>query len=196
MKKLLSILFILLAAESIAAQEKEICLSADEAALYQLLNQYRIQKGLPPIPLSASLSHVAQEHVRDLHYNRPFSSKCNAHSWSGKGKWTRCCYTADHKKASCMWDKPRELTGYAADGFEIVHGYSSYPKYPGVDTEPETAIDGWKKSSGHNAVMINTGTWKNVEWKAVGIGMYRDFAAIWFGMETDSAAQPNNCAGN
>ena len=41
-------------------------LSDEERKLYKLLMEYREENGLPNIPLSASLTSVAQTHVKDL----------------------------------------------------------------------------------------------------------------------------------
>ncbi|MCJ8329219.1 MAG: CAP domain-containing protein [Lentisphaeria bacterium] len=154
--------------------------------------EYRKEKGLPAIALSKSLTIVAQMHVRDLEINEPHkeASNCNMHSWSDVGeKWSGCCYTSDHKAAKCMWDKPRELTKYKGDGFEIAHGYLS------GDSKATAAggLAGWKGSPGHNAVMINLGIWKKVKWQAVGIGIYEKYAVIWFGKEKDKAGIPGKC---
>ena len=154
-------------------------LSNQEQELYNLIMEYRAQKKLPPIPLSKSLTFVAQTHAKDLGDNRPDVKKCNMHSWSKKGNWTSCCYTSDHKKAECMWNKPSELTSYKGAGFEISFGNFM------ESTTPIEALNGWKSSSGHNSVIINKGGWKNFEWKAIGIGIYKGYALIWFGAEED-----------
>ena len=49
----------------------------------------------------------------------------------------------------------------------------------------EYAINSWKKSSGHNAVIINSGGW-NDKWNAIGIGIYKGFAVVWFGKESEN----------
>lgn len=87
-----------------------------------------------------------------------------------------------------MWDKPRELTLYAGDGFEIAF-------YTSDETTPdkllaEMALNGWKTSRGHNDIIINRGKWRNVDWKAMGIGICRGYAVIWFGELTDEAGAP------
>jgi uncharacterized protein YkwD len=41
-------------------------LSDEESKLYNIIMQYRNEKGLPDIPLSKSLTFVAQTHVQDL----------------------------------------------------------------------------------------------------------------------------------
>lgn len=123
-------------------------LSNEETELYNLIMQYRSSKGLPRIPLSKSLTFVAQTHVRDLENNKSDVGNCNMHSWSNKG--------------------PAELC-YGSSGGSVT---------------PLEALNGWKGSSGHNAVVINQGVWKE-SWKAIGIGLYKGFAVVWFGHERD-----------
>jgi uncharacterized protein YkwD len=163
---------------------EEICLNPFETALLEELNRYREKHRLPPIALSRSLTLVAQLHSRDLAINQPHKrSNCNMHSWSRNGDWSACCYTADHRRASCMWDKPRELTVYEGDGYEIAfHTTASHPTGPSY---AQDAFTNWSKSKGHNDVIVNRGTWKNVNWKAVGIGYYDGYATIWFGTLDD-----------
>ena len=152
---------------------------------------YRKKKGLPFIPLSKSLTYVAKAHVIDLSMNRPFTKKCNMHSWSKNPNWTDCCYTPDHKKGSCMRNKPRELTIYTGNGYEIAFGFTN-EEYGGRTVTAELALSGWKSSKGHNAVILNKSAWKS-KWNAVGIGMYRDFAVVWFGNEADPDGEPGMC---
>jgi hypothetical protein len=148
-----------------------------EKKLHELINQYRLSKGLTPIKLSRSLTYVAGLHAADLEKNIP-SGRCNMHSWSGDGSWTSCCYTPDHAKASCMWNKPRELTSYPGNGYECSCMYSA-----GIT--PEIALKSWKGSSGHNAVIINQGIWSGHPWKSIGVGIRGQYAVIWFGEEED-----------
>ncbi len=166
---------------------EKVCLSAEEKKLYDLIMAYRKANKLPPIPLSAGLSLVAQTHARDLSANYTFDpkNKCNPHSWSQKGKWESCCYTNDHKKASCMWNKPREIAGYPGYGFEIAY-------YSSLGANAQEGIDGWKISPGHNPLLINSGTWEKVTWKAIGIGIYKEYGLVWFGEEADGIA-PEVC---
>lgn len=157
-------------------------LTRSEKELYKIIMKYRKEKGLPSIPLSASLTLVAQTHVKDLVNNNPVVEKCNLHSWSSNGTWTPCCYTPDHKQSECMWSKPAELTSYKAHGYEIAaHTFNS--NGDAVITA-EDALQLWKKSSGHNAVIVNGDIWKD-KWNAIGIGMHKGFAVAWFGKEED-----------
>lgn len=153
-------------------------LSSDENKLYELIMEYRIANGLPIIPLSESLTIVAQTHVKDLYINHPNQGNCNLHSWSSNGNWTPCCYTSDHAQADKMWSKPRELTSYKGSGFEIAYAIF------GCDATPEGSLNGWKSSSGHNAVLLNEGMW-NQDWKAIGVGMFKGYAVVWFGHESE-----------
>jgi len=148
-------------------------LTTDEKELYNLIMEYRKSKNLSSVPLSASLTIVAQTHCKDLAENRPDTGKCNSHSWSNKGKWTSCCYTSDHAQASCMWKKPKELTSYEHAGYEI--------SCVGSDPlSPLKAIETWQGSKGHNDVILNKDAWDS-PWKAIGIGMYKGYATVWFG---------------
>ena len=169
----------------------DICLTQVETELYWLINEYRARKDLPEIKLSASLSFVARLHATDQTENYKESNRCNMHSWSDKGEWSSCCYSPDHKKARCMWDKPRELTNYTGDGFEISF-YSTYD-YTSPAEFARDILDGWMKSPGHNDMIINKNTWKNVKWKSMGIGINGEYANVWFGREEDSAGEPGPC---
>ena len=158
------------------ALELEICLTKEEQKLYDLIMEYRKSKGLESIPISPKLTLVAQTHARDLAHHYEFSpkNKCNPHSWSTKGKWSSCCYTNDHKKASCMWTKPQEIADYDGNGFEIAY-------YSSLGANAQEGIDGWKISPGHNPLLINSGTWSKIKWQAIGIGIYKEYGLVWFG---------------
>jgi len=152
----------------------------EEKKLYDLIMDYRKSKRLKQVPLSSKLTQVAQAHVRDLAANFDYDNKnnCNPHSWSDKGSWSPCCYTPDHKYAKCMWDKPKEIGGYNGDGFEIAFFSSS-------GATAADGLEGWKKSPGHNPLLVNTGMWSKVEWKAIGVGVYQQYAVVWFGEVED-----------
>ena len=73
-----------------------------------------------------------------------------------------------------MWSKPKEIAAYESSGYEIAAYHSRAAN--AVD-----AIAGWKVSEGHNRVMINDGIWKQIKWNAIGIGIYKEYAVVWFG---------------
>lgn len=154
-----------------------VSLSAEETKLYELIMSYRASYNLPSIPLSPALTYVAHTHVRDLAAYHP-TGECNLHSWSEHGEWTPCCYTSDHAQAQLMWNKPRELTTYTGAGYEIAF-------YNSAGATAASALAGWKPSHGHNTVVINQEQWSSKTWKAIGIGIYRNYAVVWFGEELD-----------
>ncbi|MBD2691373.1 CAP domain-containing protein [Anabaena catenula] len=153
----------------------------EEAKLYNLINQYRAQNRLAPIPLSKSLTLVANRHVRDIAKNPDYYRNCQgkycAHGWSN------CAYDADNSNTlPCMWDAPQKLnTGYPGRGYEnLFTGSRNYR------VTAEAALRGWQSSRGHNEVILNQGIWQNNQWNALGIGIYKGAAALWFGVEPDS----------
>jgi uncharacterized protein YkwD len=153
-------------------------MSSEEQVLYDLIMDYRNDKHLASIPISESLSYVALMHARDLNENPP-SGRCNMHSWSGNGPWGKCCYTDDHKKSQCMWDKPAELTNYPGYGYEIAFWSSD------TANMAEQALIGWKESKSHNNVMLNLGVWSEHPFKAIGVAIVGNYAVAWFGEEED-----------
>ena len=169
--------------------EPGYCLTAEEAKLASLINAYRGSHGLPAVPLSRSLSTVAQWHVRDLQWHNPNSGMdsrgqaCNMHSWSNEGHWTPVCYTSDHAYASGMWLKPTEITRgiYTSYGFEIAAGGR------GWTATAEGALTLWTKSSAHNAVILEEGVWAGYNWPAMGIGIYEGYVVVWFARMSDPA---------
>lgn len=178
----------------------DTCLTSEEQKLYKMINEYRKSKGLQKIVQSKQLTIVAKLHARDLHFNRPFvegrplsTFDCSMHSWSENGPWTACCYTDDHKDPDCMWDKPSELTSYTGTGYEIAYGYGNKNDFIGKEIQAEDALDGWKNSRGHNPIIINKNEWQQVEWKAIGLAIFRDFAIVWFGSSVDESKSVSPC---
>lgn len=163
-------------------KEGNIQLTSEELKLYNLLIAYRIENGLKSIPLSVSLTEVAHLHARDLEINRPDLDGCSMHSWSEKGKWQSCCYTSDHAKKQCMFNKPRELTSYTGNGFEIAAQKSDI-------IGAREALSLWKGSENHNNVILNKGVYQR-KWNAIGIGIYKNYSVIWFGHEVDTKGAP------
>lgn len=179
-----------------ARSEPAGCLNPHEAELAALVNEYRAENGRPKIPVSKALTRVAQWHNADTaHANDVLRTwgkdpRCNLHSWYGVpgSSYEKCCYTADHAKAACMWDKPYELSGgaYPGAGFEnAAVGYAS----------PKAALAGWKSSDGHDRVILNKGMWKSYTWKAMGVGVdpvHKSYY-LWFGLDADPARKPPTC---
>ncbi len=169
----------------------EVCITREEAKLHRLINEYRDSRGLSPIPLSLNLTKVAKTHAADLYYNNPhYEDLCNMHSWSAKGDWEPCCYTYDHANAECMWNKPREISNYKGYGYEIVFYMSPVTGEISMASE---SLDSWKQSPAHNNIIINAGIFSNIEWNAIGIGIYKEYVTVWFGEKTDDEGEPERC---
>lgn len=163
---------------------KAMGVSEKEAKLYYIINAYRESKGLQKLSFSKSLTIVARTHVSDSNTYTPENQRDsrgmqgNLHSWSNHGSWTPMVYTYDHEYAANMWSKPRELTSYTGNGYEISSWNSG-------NITPEDALDLWKNSSGHNAVMTTQGNWSDL--KTMGVAIDGKYAHVWFGSAADPA---------
>ncbi|MEI6174079.1 MAG: CAP domain-containing protein [Bacteroidota bacterium] len=162
------------------------CIDAREMNLYHMINDYRKQNNLPPIPLSKSLSYVADLHAKDLFAHHPDQGACNFHSWSNKGFWAPFCYPKDENKKNSVWDKPRELTKYASRGYEIVY----WENNPLVT---DTVMMVWKTEEYFNSFLLNTGKWQGKPWNAIGIAVYENYACAWFGEVQDPEGAATVC---
>ncbi len=47
------------------------------------------------------------------------------------------------------------------------------------------ALEGWKSSPGHDRMIRNVYAWKRLQWKAMGVAIYGNYAVVWFGEEDD-----------
>jgi len=162
------------------------CIDAREMNLYHMINNYRKQNNLPPIPLSKSLSYVADLHAKDLFAHHPDQGACNFHSWSNKGFWAPFCYPKDENKKNSVWDKPHELTKYPSRGYEIVY----WENNPLVT---DTVMMVWKTEEYFNSFLLNTGKWQGKPWNAIGISVYENYACAWFGEVQDPEGAATVC---
>ena len=160
-------------------------LESEEAKLYNLINEYRAQNGLPAIPASKALTTVANRHVQDVaenldYVNSPQRDSINPHSWSDA--------TYDPNNQSTwpnMWQAPQRLnTGYPGNGYE------NFAWTAASSISAEEALEIWKNSPAHNQVILNQGIWQDRQWNALGVGIYKGYAALWFGQETDPTGTP------
>lgn len=179
MKRFWFVFLLLLSVSSARVLAVEVSMSAEEKKLYNLLMEYRAEKNLPPIPVSPALTYVAQTHARDMQAYPP-NGDCNLHSWSENGNWSPVCFTKEPDEAAkkAVWNKPRELTTYPGAGYEISFWSSA-------GATPQAALKSWKKSDGHNAMIVHLNEWSQLTWRAVGIGIYKEYAVVWFGEEED-----------
>ncbi|PPT08913.1 Alkaline phosphatase [Geitlerinema sp. FC II] len=152
-------------------------LDSEEQQLYNLINDYRAQYGLPAIPASRALSTVANRHVVDLAENIGTLT----HGWSDAPY-----DSSDSSTWPNMWEAPQRFnTGYPGNGYENAHGGSG-----GYIATAESALNGWQNSPPHNAVILNQGRWADSDWGALGVGIYEGYAVLWFGEETDPTGTP------
>jgi len=159
-------------------------MNQDETILFNMINDMRIQNKLPAIPFSSDLCKVANTHIADLIKYKPQDKGCSLHSWSGSGKWTSCCNTKEVFGIQCMKSKPREITGYKGDGFELI--------YWGEDkASPEEAAALWKQVDASSDMILSRAKWSSYQWKALGVGMKDGFAILWLGDSINSKAQDN-----
>lgn len=150
-------------------------LEAEERKLYDMVNDYRALYGLPAIPLSKALTSVANRHAQDLSQNIGYLT----HSWSDAP-----FNSSDSSTWSNMWTAPQRLqTGYTGNGYE-----NAYWNSAGVTAE--NSLLGWQNSPAHNSVILNQNGWENLNWQAVGVGIYEDYAVLWFGEELDPTGSP------
>ena len=173
------------------------CLNEDEAELAQLINNWRKENGLPAIRVTGSLYRVAKWHVIDLALFAPHKDKadsrdlpCDLHSWSdkgeGRGGWKPVCYTADHYYAKQMWYKPKEISDYSGISYENIY-WTSAPLSPAM------VLGCWENRVGEKELLLEQKDWKNSRWKAMGVGIYGNYAALWIGDKTDHEDEMVKC---
>jgi hypothetical protein len=160
-------------------------LEAEEEKLYRLITEYRAQNGLPAIPLSKGLTLVANRHVIDLAEN----VKTLTHAWSD------AAYDGGNSSTwPSMWKAPQRFnTGYPGNGYEIAFGPSNANTSTYI-ANAESALKGWQGSPGHNNVILNRDVWAKRPWNAVGIGVYKGYAVVWFGEENDPTGEPSKAS--
>lgn len=138
-----------------------------EIQLYKLVNDYRAENKLPPVPMSEALSIVGNRHLLDLILN----IKGFTHSWSN------CPYDIkDSKTWNCLFDAPKRLNvDYKGKGYENLY------RNNGGNADPKTALEAWKKSKLHNDLILNLNSWSDVKYDAFGVAIQGQYAALWFG---------------
>ncbi len=159
----------------------EDTIDGDELTLYNLIMDYRGTLGLSTIPLSAGLTATAGRHVLDTVYN---TGAYEGHSWSD------AAYSgSDSSTYLNMWNAPTRIgTSYTGNGYEISTGYVGSFVTNTIMTAAN-ALANWQSSPGHNDVITNQSPWLQ-DWLAIGIGMHKGVAHVWFGHETDPGGTP------
>ncbi|MFZ4549137.1 MAG: hypothetical protein ACOYN4_16940 [Bacteroidales bacterium] len=194
-KLLLVFLFIFIAVIQAIAQESGVLktsndtvsnpVSQDEAILYNMINDMRQQNKMPTIPLSEALCMVAHVHLTDLIANKPQEKGCSIQGWSKSVKWTACCNTKDAAGIKCMTSKPKEITGYPGNGYELAF-------WGEEKATPADAAAMWKQANASADMILSRGRWKGFQWKAIGVGIKDGYAVLWLGDKTDKTTTINN----
>jgi uncharacterized protein YkwD len=141
--------------------------SADEKALFDLVNKYRVANNKPQLKPSTGLNLVANRRMLDLRQNM----RSLTHSWSN------CPYDIKNEKTwACVQNAPVTLhSGYQGQGYETLFRTAS------VRVDPKDALETWKKSSLHNSIILNLDLFANMAWDEMGVGIDGEYAALWFG---------------
>jgi len=164
----------------------------DPVVLAEMINAWRAEHDLPPVPYSPLLSAVAEAHVKDMEAqkdgglavlemkDKATGLECSPHSWSDGGEWTPVCYTPDNRYALAMYEKPKEITkgAYPGYGFEI-------GTFDTIPITPAIALEWWRQSAPHSAVVLEQGAWAGSNFQAMGVAIGGHFAYVWFGREAD-----------
>ena len=138
-----------------------------EKELFRLINEYRAKNKLSPLVLSDALSVVANRHLLDLNINVKYLT----HGWSN------CPYDIKNERTwNCVLDAPKTL-GVRYDG----NGYENLYRHSSSVATPPLALEAWKKSEMHNALILNLSIFKDLKWDGIGIAMSSNYAAIWVG---------------
>ena len=148
--------------------------SQDEMILYNMINDMRRQSKLQPIPFSADLSIVAHTHIDDLIKWKPQENGCSLHSWSKSKKWTSCCNSKDPAGIQCMMSKPREITGYPGNGYELIY-------WGEEKATPADASALWQQVEASSDMILSKGKWNGFQWKALGVALNAGYAVLWLG---------------
>jgi len=153
-------------------------ISQNEEILLNMINDIRRQGKMSLIPLSADLSRVAHVHIKDLIASKPQDNGCSLHSWSSSGKWTACCHSKDQAGVQCMKSKPKEITGYPGNGYELIY-------WGEESATPADAAELWQQLDASLDMILCKGKWKGYEWKAMGAGLEGGYAVLWLGDVSD-----------
>lgn len=160
--------------EGVAILDAETCAGdgwePEEEALYQQINDYRVAYGLPVVPRSPALTKLANRHVLDLSKNIGHLT----HSWSD------CSYDPNNPRTyACSARAPKRLgIRYSGRVYENAH-------YNAFGATAASAFRGWSHSPAHNALILNQSNWHDNEWRAMGIGIYGQYAVMWVGQKRD-----------
>lgn len=122
-----------------------------------LVNQFRQENQLDPVPLSFTLTYGTNLHFENLVENdhNIFNQTCNMHSWYPNPDHAInrfCCFPRD---ISCMTDRAQEISAdweppYTGNMIENAAGsVTSNSLLPGSASTARSVVEQWKNSDGH-----------------------------------------------
>lgn len=132
MKRLLALLLLLslvVVSHARATTVDEYCVTARDAQIVSLVNDYRQQNGLPRLPMSQTLGAAAHHHALDMALTGDLT-----HVLSDGTTWLQNIinhgYPFGYRTENIAW-------GYGGD--------------------PQRILSAWKASTSHNSAMLNAG---------------------------------------
>lgn len=188
MKRFFILAFVLLSGMIFGQNYSSICISNEERELLNLINDYRVENGLPALEISAALTYTADMHTADLFYNKPHIKGKSLYSWSNKGKWNKLNFKRAKKPIKDIKDKPSEITRYNGQSLEAVY-YSS-----GVFS-PRLIFERWKQQPDINNMILNRQEYSTSMWKVIGVSHFEGFTSVWFGPLDDNTGNVSFCEG-
>lgn len=155
------------------------------------VNAWRQSNNLPAVQISTVMTLVADAHVKNLDEYYTFDRNCNTHSWLEDTRniepglsWTSCCYTSDQSQAFCMHVKGQELSTdlipYTGRSFEN--------SAAGSFLTPQSVVELWKSSPGHNALLLSNNM------QICGAAQKGIYFTLWMGDSSDTNPFPGNLA--
>jgi hypothetical protein len=91
-------------------------------------------------------------------------------------------------QGECIRNKPKELTAYTGEGYELTYAEV-------FNTNADTVFKFWSSIDEANEFLLNEGPWEKKSWRAMGIGIYKSYAVLWMGQKTDALPSPVLCSG-
>jgi hypothetical protein len=84
--------------------------------------------------------------------------------------------------------------------FELTNGRYQGPAYENAyfasgGAQPARAVEQWRKSPSHNALMAETGPWRGADWLAMGVALEGRYVVLWFGRDADPQGSAALCVG-
>ena len=136
---ILVLAFVVVAAAPVIASER----TANEASLFQFINQARTHRGLAPLRVHAALGSAALAHSRDM-MDRDYFSHSSPSGATCAARVLRAGYST---------------SGYRSWAVAEVIGW-------GMDSAgtPSAVFDSWMRSASHRAIILGR------RWRDVGIG--------------------------